>query len=172
MSVRSRSVLFLLAAAVLAAVSLTVLYRGARLLNPVSAAARQVIVIFKTIDYRTTPFWGNVRDGVVSAGEDLGMNVSDPRAGVRERRRRARSTSCGRPSARSRMRSSWPRRTTTSSCPWRGRSSARASRSSASTPSSIPTMPMCGSARTATRAARNARRHSCATCKEGDLVAS
>ena len=72
---RSRSVLFLLAAAVLAAVSLTVLYRGARLLNPVSATARRVIVIFKTIDYRTTPFWGNVRDGVVSAGEDLGMNV-------------------------------------------------------------------------------------------------
>src|SRR5208283_4102322 len=72
---RSRSVLFLLAAAVLAAASLTVLYRGARLLNPVSATARRVIVIFKTIDYRTTPFWGNVRDGVVSAGEDLGMNV-------------------------------------------------------------------------------------------------
>jgi len=72
---RSRSVLFLLAAAVLAAASLIVLYRGARLLNPVSATARRVIVIFKTIDYRTTPFWGNVRDGVVSAGEDLGMNV-------------------------------------------------------------------------------------------------
>jgi ribose transport system substrate-binding protein len=72
---RSRSVLFLLAAAVLAAASLTLLYRGARFFNPVSAAARRVIVIFKTIDYRTTPFWGNVRDGVVSAGEDLGMNV-------------------------------------------------------------------------------------------------
>jgi ribose transport system substrate-binding protein len=35
-----------------------------------------VIVIFKTVDYRTTPFWGNVRDGVVSAGEDLGISVS------------------------------------------------------------------------------------------------
>ena len=69
------SVLFLLAAAFLAAVSLTVLYRGNQLLNPGSGAARRVIVIFKTIDYRTTPFWGNVRDGVVSAGEDLGMNV-------------------------------------------------------------------------------------------------
>ena len=67
--------MFLLAAAVLAAASLTLLYRGARFLNPVSAAARRVIVIFKTIDYHTTPFWGNVRDGVVSAGEDLGMNV-------------------------------------------------------------------------------------------------
>ena len=72
---RSRSVLFLLAAAVLAAVSLAILYRGARLLNPVSATPRRVIDIFKTIDYRTTPFWGNVQDGVVSAGEDLGMNV-------------------------------------------------------------------------------------------------
>ncbi len=72
---RSRSVLFLLAAAVLAAASLTILYHGARLLNPVSAATRRVIVIFKTVDYRTTPFWGNVRDGVVSAGEDLGMTV-------------------------------------------------------------------------------------------------
>jgi ribose transport system substrate-binding protein len=73
--VRSRSVLFLLAAAVLAAASLTILYRGARLLNPVSAAARRVIVIFKTIDYGTTPFWGSVRDGVMSAGEDLGLTV-------------------------------------------------------------------------------------------------
>jgi len=72
---RSPSVLFPLAAAVLDAASLTVLYRGARLFNPVSATARRVIVIFKTIDYRTTPFWGNVQDGVVSAGEDLGMNV-------------------------------------------------------------------------------------------------
>ena len=72
---RSRSVLVLLAAAVLAAVSLTVLYRGSRLFSPASGAARKVIVIFKTVDYRTTPFWGNVRDGVVSAGEDLDMDV-------------------------------------------------------------------------------------------------
>ena len=72
---RSRSVLVLLAAAVLAAVSLTVLYRGSRLFSPAAGAARRVIVIFKTVDYRTTPFWGNVRDGVVSAGEDLDMNV-------------------------------------------------------------------------------------------------
>jgi ribose transport system substrate-binding protein len=73
--VRNRSVLFLLAAAVLAAATLTILYRGARLLSPVSAAARRVIVIFKTVDYHTTPFWGNVRDGVMSAGKDLGMTV-------------------------------------------------------------------------------------------------
>ena len=72
---RNRSVLVLLALAVLGAVSLTVLYRGARLLSPVSAP-RKVIVIFKTIDYRSTPFWGNVRDGVISAGEDLGITVS------------------------------------------------------------------------------------------------
>jgi len=74
--VRSRSVLVLLAAALAAAVSLTALYRGARLLSPVSGAARRVIVIFKTIDYRSTPFWGSVRDGVVSAGEDYRVTVS------------------------------------------------------------------------------------------------
>ena len=75
-ALKNRSVLFLLAVAVLGAVSLTVFYRGARLLSPVSAAPRKVIVIFKTIDYRSTPFWGNVRDGVTSAGEDLGITVS------------------------------------------------------------------------------------------------
>jgi ribose transport system substrate-binding protein len=74
--VRNRSVLVLLAAAVVGAVTLTALYRGARLLSPASAAPRKVIVVFKTIDYRTTPFWGNVRDGVVSAGEDFGVTVS------------------------------------------------------------------------------------------------
>ena len=73
---RNRSVLILLAAAVVGAVALTALYRGARLLSPASATARRVIVIFKTIDYRTTPFWGNVRDGVMSAGEDFGFTVS------------------------------------------------------------------------------------------------
>ena len=73
---RSRSVLFLLAAAVLAAISLTVLYRGPRLLNPVSATVRRVIVIFKTVDFPHNPFWANVRDGVASAGQDFGIAVS------------------------------------------------------------------------------------------------
>ncbi|HET6452223.1 MAG TPA: substrate-binding domain-containing protein [Spirochaetia bacterium] len=73
---RNRSVLILLAAAVAAAVTLTALYRGQRLFNPVSVGPRKVIVIFKTIDYSGSPFWGNVRDGAVSAGEDLGMTVS------------------------------------------------------------------------------------------------
>ncbi len=73
---RNRSVLVLLAAAVVGAVTLTALYRGARLLSPSSGAPRKVIVVFKTIDYRSTPFWGNVRDGVVSAGEDFGVTVS------------------------------------------------------------------------------------------------
>ena len=73
---RNRSVLVLLATALAAAVALTALYRGARLLSPASAASRRVVVIFKTIDYRTTPFWGNVRDGVVSAGEDFRVEVS------------------------------------------------------------------------------------------------
>jgi ribose transport system substrate-binding protein len=73
---RSRSVLFLFAAAVLAAAGLTLLYRGNRLLSPGPETTRRVIVIFKTVDYRTTPFWGNVRDGVDSAGKDFGMDVS------------------------------------------------------------------------------------------------
>jgi ribose transport system substrate-binding protein len=74
--VRSRSVLFLLAAAVLAAATLTILYRGARLLSPVSGAPRKVVVFFKTIDFPLNPFWANVRDGVVSAGQDFGVTVS------------------------------------------------------------------------------------------------
>jgi len=74
--VRNRSVLFLLAAAVTAAVVLTLLYRGNMLLSPGPEAPRRAIVIFKTVDYGTTPFWGNVRDGVLSAGKDLGIEVS------------------------------------------------------------------------------------------------
>lgn len=73
---RSRSVLFLFAAAVLAAAVLTLLYRGNRLFSPGPETSRRVVVIFKTVDYHTTPFWGNVRDGVVSAGKDFGMDIS------------------------------------------------------------------------------------------------
>jgi len=74
--VRNRSVLILIAAAVAAAVTLTALYRGTRLLNPASAVQKNVVVIFKTVDYRSTPFWGNVRDGVLSAGQDFGVAAS------------------------------------------------------------------------------------------------
>jgi ribose transport system substrate-binding protein len=35
-----------------------------------------VIVIFKTVNYGTFPFWSNVRDGVVSAGKDFAVDVS------------------------------------------------------------------------------------------------
>lgn len=73
---RNRSVLFLLVAAVLAAVVLTLLYRGNMLLSPGPETPRKVTVIFKTVNYQKTPFWGNVRDGVVSAGKDLGIDVS------------------------------------------------------------------------------------------------
>ena len=64
------------AAAVVGAVVLTALYHRAQLISPVSGAPKKVIVVFKTIDYLTTPFWGNVRDGVISAGEDFGVDVS------------------------------------------------------------------------------------------------
>ena len=73
---RNRSVLLLIAAALVAAVALTGVYRGARLISPVSGAPRKLIVIFKTIDYTTTPFWGNVRDGVLSAGQDFSISIS------------------------------------------------------------------------------------------------
>jgi len=74
--VRNRSVLLLLSAAILAAAGLTLLYRGNGLFSPGSESPRRVTVIFKTVDYETTPFWGNVRDGVFSAGKDLGIDVS------------------------------------------------------------------------------------------------
>jgi ribose transport system substrate-binding protein len=74
--VRNRSVFFLLGAAILVAAGLTLLYRGNRLFSPGPETPRRVIVIFKTVDYHTTPFWGNVRDGVVSAGKDFGTDIS------------------------------------------------------------------------------------------------
>jgi len=74
--VRNRSVLVLLAVALAAAVALTALYRGARLLSPVSGTPRKVVVIFKTVDFPLNPFWANVRDGVASAGQDFGIAVS------------------------------------------------------------------------------------------------
>ena len=72
----NRSVLLLLAAAVAVAVALTVVYRGARLLSAAPGAQKKVVVIFKTIDYASNPFWANVRDGVVSAGQDFGIAIS------------------------------------------------------------------------------------------------
>jgi ribose transport system substrate-binding protein len=74
--VRNLSFLVLLAAAVCAAAVVTLLYRGNVLLSRGPEAERKVVVIFKTVDYHTTPFWGNVRDGVVSGSQDFGINVS------------------------------------------------------------------------------------------------
>ena len=74
--VKNRTTLFFLLGALAAAVVLTFLYRGSRLFGPAPAAPKKVVVIFKTIDYGTTPFWGNVRDGVESAGKDFNVSVS------------------------------------------------------------------------------------------------
>ncbi len=73
---RNRTVLFLLAAAVLAAAVLTLLYEGSVFTGRSPERARRVVVIFKTVDYDANPFWGNVRDGTLSAGKDLGFDVS------------------------------------------------------------------------------------------------
>lgn len=73
---RNRSVLVLLVVALAAAVALTALYRGIRLLGPASGTPRKVVVIFKTVDFPLNPFWANVRDGVASAGQDFGIEVS------------------------------------------------------------------------------------------------
>ena len=74
--VKNRTVLLLLTAAVLAALLLTFLYRGNRLFGPGPETPRTAIVIFKTIDYQSLPFWGNVRDGAISAGKDFNLAVS------------------------------------------------------------------------------------------------
>ena len=73
---RNRAVVLLLAAALIAAAALTLLYRGNHLFSQGLEPARKVIVIFKTIDYKTTPFWGNVNDGVAAAGKDFSISVS------------------------------------------------------------------------------------------------
>jgi ribose transport system substrate-binding protein len=74
--VKNRTTLVLLLGALAAAVALTLLYSGSRLFSSAPAAPKKAIVIFKTIDYNTTPFWGNVRDGVESAGKDFNVSVS------------------------------------------------------------------------------------------------
>jgi ribose transport system substrate-binding protein len=73
---RNRTVLLLLAASALAAVVLTFLYTGNRLFSPGPEAARKAVVIFKTLDYQSVPFWGNVRDGTISAARDFNLDVS------------------------------------------------------------------------------------------------
>jgi ribose transport system substrate-binding protein len=73
---KNRTTLFLLGAAILAAALLTLLYRGNRLFGAGPEATGKVIVIFKTIDYASNPFWGNVRDGVVSAAKDFDVEIS------------------------------------------------------------------------------------------------
>jgi ribose transport system substrate-binding protein len=74
--VRNRVVTVLLAATVLAAGLLTLVYQAPWLTGRRPSARPRAVVIFKTIDYAGTPFWGNVRDGVVSGGSDFGIDVS------------------------------------------------------------------------------------------------
>jgi ribose transport system substrate-binding protein len=74
--VKNRTTLFLLAGAFVAAGLLTLLYGGTRSFSPAPAAAKRAIVIFKTIDYVTTPFWANVKEGAESAGRDYNVAVS------------------------------------------------------------------------------------------------
>jgi ribose transport system substrate-binding protein len=74
--VKNRTTLFFFLGALAAAAALTFLYRGSRLFGPAPASPKTAVVIFKTIDYRATPFWGNVRDGVESAGKDFNVLVS------------------------------------------------------------------------------------------------
>jgi ribose transport system substrate-binding protein len=73
---KNRIVIFLLAASALAALILTLLYTGNRLFSPGPETPRKAVVIFKTTDYRAVPFWGNVRDGTVSAARDFNLDVS------------------------------------------------------------------------------------------------
>jgi ribose transport system substrate-binding protein len=73
---KNRTTLFFLFGALAAAVIITVLYSGSRLFNPAPVAQKKAIVIFKTIDYGATPFWGIVRDGAESGGKDFNISVS------------------------------------------------------------------------------------------------
>jgi ribose transport system substrate-binding protein len=73
---RNFTVLFLVVAAVVAAAVLTLLYQGSLFTGRGPERPRRVVVIFKTVEYQANPFWGNVRDGSLSAGKDLGFDVS------------------------------------------------------------------------------------------------
>ncbi len=73
---KNRTTLILLLCALGAAAALTLLYGGSRLFGRQASAPKRVIVIFKTVDYASTPFWGIVRDGVESAGRDYSISVS------------------------------------------------------------------------------------------------
>jgi ribose transport system substrate-binding protein len=73
---RSRAILFFLLLAVMAAAALTLLYRGNRLFGPGPESPRKVVAIFKTVEYAANPFWGDVRDGVMSAAKDFNMEIS------------------------------------------------------------------------------------------------
>jgi ribose transport system substrate-binding protein len=73
---RNFTVLFLVVAAVVAAAVLTLLYQGSLFAGRGPERPRRVVVIFKTVEYQANPFWGNVRDGSLSAGKDLGFDVS------------------------------------------------------------------------------------------------
>jgi ribose transport system substrate-binding protein len=74
--VKNRTIFVLLGAAVLAAAALTLLYRGSRAFGPAPESLKKAVVIFKTIDYTSIPFWGSVRDGAQSAGKDFNIDVS------------------------------------------------------------------------------------------------
>jgi ribose transport system substrate-binding protein len=73
---KNRTTLFFLFGALAAAAVLTLLYGGSRLFSPAPVEPKKAIVIFKTIDYNATPFWGIVRDGAESAGKDYNVSVS------------------------------------------------------------------------------------------------
>ncbi len=73
---KNRSIFILLGAAALAAAGLTLLYQGSQVFGPASEETRKAVVIFKTVDYASIPFWGSVRDGAQSAGKDFNVEVS------------------------------------------------------------------------------------------------
>jgi ribose transport system substrate-binding protein len=73
---RERTIFILLAVAVLAAVALTILYRGNRTLGAGSGTPRRVVVVLKSVDYTRIPFWRSVRDGAMSAAQDFNVTVS------------------------------------------------------------------------------------------------
>jgi ribose transport system substrate-binding protein len=73
---RGRTVAILLGAAVLAAAALTLLYQRSLVPGVDAETPRKVVVILKSVDYISIPFWRSVRDGAVSAAQDFNVSVS------------------------------------------------------------------------------------------------
>jgi ribose transport system substrate-binding protein len=73
---RGRTVVILFAAAVLAAAVLTLLYHRSLFLAAGVESPRRVVVILKSVDYASIPFWRSVRDGAVSAAADFNVTAS------------------------------------------------------------------------------------------------